>query len=114
MSNINGANIVKYVVAKNNTEIDSNCAYEIAKYCNERFDGNGYPEGINSNSIPLSAQIASIAIEYNNLINNITPVDYERVANLIIMESGKKFNPKLIESFKKVEQEFESITKVGN
>ena len=114
MSNINGANIVKYVVAKNNTEIDSNCAYEIAKYCNERFDGNGYPEGINSNSIPLSAQIASIAIEYNNLINNITPVDYERVANLIIMESGKKFNPKLIESFKKVEPEFESITKVGN
>ena len=114
MSNINGANIIKYVIAKNNTTIDQNCAYEIAKYCNERYDGNGYPEGINSNSIPLSAQIASIAIEYNNLINNITPVDYERVANLIIMESGKKFNPKLIDSFKKVIPEFESITKVGS
>ena len=114
MSNINGANIVKYVIAKNNNDIDSNYAYEIAKCCNERYDGKGYPEGINMSSIPLSAQIASIAIEYNNLINTITPVDYDRVANLIIMESGKKFNPKLIESFKKVKQEFESITKVGN
>jgi len=114
MSNINGANIIKYVIAKNNNDIDPNYAYEIAKCCNERYDGKGYPEGINMSSIPLSAQIASIAIEYNNLINTITPVDYDRVANLIIMESGKKFNPKLIESFKKVKQEFESITKVGN
>ncbi len=114
MSNINGANIVKYVISKDNNEIDSNYCYEIAKYCNERYDGNGFPEGINSSSIPLSAQIAAITIEYNNLINTITPVDYERVANLIIMESGRKFNPKLIESFKKVKPEFEAITRVGN
>ena len=40
------------------------------KYCNERYDGNGYPEGINSNSIPLSTQIASIAIEYNITVKN--------------------------------------------
>ena len=113
MSNINGANIIKYVLSKSNTDIEPNYCYEIAKYYNERYDGNGYPEGISANSIPLSAQIASLAIEYNNLINTITPVDYERVATLIIMESGRKFNPKIIESFKKVKNDFESITKVG-
>jgi len=113
MMNINGANIVKYVISKNNTEIDSKYAYEITKYFNERYDGNGYPEGLSGNSIPLSVQIASIAIEYTNLINTITPVDYERVASLIIMESGRKFSPKIVDSFKKVKGEFESIIKVG-
>jgi len=113
LSNINGANIIKYVLSKNNNEIDPSYCYEIAKYHNERYDGNGYPEGISANSIPLSAQIASLAIEYNNLINTITPVDYEKVANLILMESGRKFNPKMVDSFKKVKNDFESITKVG-
>ena len=47
------------------------------------------------------------------MINTITPVDYDRVASLIIMESGRKFNPKIVESFKKVMKEFEGITKVG-
>ena len=113
MANINGANIIKYVLARDNNKIDEKYCYEIVKYYNERYDGNGYPEGLSGNSIPLSTQIASVAIEYSNLINTITPVDYDRVASLIIMESGRKFNPKIVESFKKVMKDFEGITKVG-
>ena len=113
MANINGANIIKYVLARDNNKIDEKYCYEIVKYYNERYDGNGYPEGLSGNSIPLSTQIASVAIEYSNLINTITPVDYDRVASLIMMESGRKFNPKIVESFKKVMKEFEGITKVG-
>lgn len=114
LSNINGASIIKYVLSKNNNDIDSKYAYEIAKYYNERYDGNGYPEGLSGNSIPLATQIASLAIEYSNLINSIVPVDYERVASLIMMESGKKFNPRIVNSFKKVQNEFENVTKVGD
>ena len=113
LANINGASIIKYVLSKDNNEIDSKYCYEIAKYYNERYDGNGYPEGLSANSIPLSAQIVSLAIEYSNLINTIVPVDYERVASLIMMDSGRKFSPKIVDSFKKVQSEFESITKVG-
>ena len=69
MSNINGANIIKYVIAKDNHDIDMNYCYDIAKSCNERYDGNGYPHGLSGNSIPIATQIASLAIEYNNLIN---------------------------------------------
>lgn len=113
MANINGANIIKYVLARDNNKIDEKYCYEIVKYYNERYDGNGYPEGLSGNSIPLSTQIASVAIEYSNLINTITPVDYDRVASLIMMESGRKFNPRIVESFKKVMKEFEGITKAG-
>lgn len=113
MGNINGSNIVKYVISKDNHDIDSGYCYDIVKYCNERYDGCGYPNGLSGNSIPISAQIVSLAIEYNNLINTIVPVDYDKVASLIIMESGRKFNPKIVDSFKKVKSEFEAITKVG-
>ena len=113
MGTLNGASIIKYVLSKENKEIDGKYCYEICKYCNERYDGNGYPEGLSGNSIPLSVQIASVAIEYINLINTINPVDYERVSSLIIMESGRRFNPKIVESFKKVKEEFEEMTKVG-
>lgn len=114
LANINGANIIRHVLAKDNQKIDPSYCYEIVKYHNEYYNGTGKPDGISGNSIPLSAQIASLAIEYHNLINVIQPVDYEKVANLIIMESGRKFNPKIVESFKKVKTDFESITKVGN
>ena len=113
LANVNGAGIIKHVISKNNHDIDSKYCYEIAKYYNERYDGNGYPEGLSGNSIPLSVQIASIVIEYSNLINTIVPVDYERVASLIMMESGRKFSPKIVDSFKKVMSEFEASTKVG-
>lgn len=112
MANINGANIVKYVIARDNSDIDADVCYNIVKSCNERYDGNGYPQGLSANSIPIATQIASLAIEYNNLINTIVPVDYEKVASLIVMESGRKFNPKIVDSFKKVQSEFETITKI--
>lgn len=113
MANINGASIIKYVLAKDNHNVDPNYCYEIVKGYNERYDGNGYPQGLSGNSIPIVTQIASLAIEYNSLINTISPVDYEKVASLIIMESGRKFNPKIVDSFKKVRTEFEAITRVG-
>ena len=112
MSNLNGANIVKYVLSKNNKEIDANYCYDIAKHYNERFDGHGYPQGLSGNSIPIVAQIASLAIEYNNLINTVVPIDFEKVASLIMMESGRKFNPKIVDCFNAVKMDFVSATKV--
>lgn len=112
-ANINGSSIVKYVIANNNDDIDSKYAYEIARYHSEHFDGAGYPEGLSGVSIPLSAQIAALVIEYINLINTMVPINYDRVASLIEMEANHKFNPKIVEAFKMVRSEFESITKVG-
>lgn len=112
-ANINGSAIVKYVVANNNSEVDSKYAYEITRYYAEHFDGTGYPEALSGVGIPLSAQIAALVIEYVNLINTMVPINYDRVASLIEMESGHKFNPKVVEAFKAVRSEFEAITKVG-
>ena len=110
-ANIDGAAIVKHVLSNNNSEVDPKYCYEIAKNYNERYDGNGFPDKLSGESIPLSAQIASLVIEYYNLVNTMVPVDYGRIASLIVMEAGHKFNPKVVEAFKMVQSEFESITK---
>ena len=112
-ANVNGSAMVKYVISNTSSDIDSKYCYEITRYYNERYDGNGFPEGLSGESIPLSAQIASLAIEYVNLVNSMTPVDYSKVAALITMEAGRRFNPKIVEAFKKVQTDFEAITKVG-
>ena len=112
-ANVNGSSIVKYVVANNNSEVDSKYAYEITRYHAEHFDGTGYPEELSGVGIPLSAQIAALVIEYVNLINTMVPINYDRIASLIEMEANHKFNPKIVEAFKAVRGEFEAITKVG-
>ena len=112
-TNVNGSAIVKYLIANNNSDVDSKYAYEISRYYSEHFDGTGYPEELSGVSIPLSAQIAALVIEYVNLINTMVPINYDRVASLIEMEANHKFNPKIVEAFKAVRSEFEAITKVG-
>ena len=112
-SNVVGSSMVKYVISLENNQIDSKYCYEITRYYNERYDGTGYPEGLSGEAIPLAAQIAALVIEYVMLVNTVVPVDYDRIASLIEMEAGKKFNPKIVECFKRVRTEFDAITKVG-
>lgn len=113
MENNNAAAIVKIVLANDNNKVDPQYCYEITKYYHERYDGRGYPEGLNGNNIPLSASIVGLVVEYMNLLNNFTSIDYEKIASLIIMESGHKFSPKVVEAFKNVKDQFAIVSKVG-
>ena len=42
-------------------------AYEICRWHHERYDGKGYPDGLNGEEIPISAQIVSVADVYDAL-----------------------------------------------
>jgi putative nucleotidyltransferase with HDIG domain len=43
---------------------------EIIKYHHERYDGSGYPEGINGDVIPLGARIICVADAYDAMISD--------------------------------------------
>lgn len=107
---INGSYIIKNVLSKINYKVDSKYASEIAKCANERYDGKGFPLALSMNQIPLSSHIVNICIEYNNLVNSIIPLDYDKINSLIEMDAGRKFDPKIVESFKKVASSFASVT----
>ena len=39
-------------------------AYQICRWHHERYDGNGYPDGLKGEEIPIAAQVVSVADVY--------------------------------------------------
>jgi putative nucleotidyltransferase with HDIG domain len=68
----------------------------------ERFDGKGYPHGLRGEEATLGARILAVADVYDALISN-RPYRQgwveEEVIQTIINESGKQFDPKVVEAF---------------
>lgn len=84
---------------------------EIAMYHHEKYDGNGYPEGLKGNSIPISAQIVSLADVFDALITVrcYKPAYDKKVAyNMILNGECGQFNPDIIECFKECFEEFKA------
>jgi putative two-component system response regulator len=75
---------------------------EITHYHHERWDGNGYPDGLKGEAIPLSARIMAIADVYDALISKRPyklAYTHEKALNIIKLESGKHFDPSLVPYF---------------
>lgn len=76
---------------------------EIIKYHHERYDGEGYPYGLKGDEIPLNARIISIADAYDSLVSKRSyriGTSHEEAIKQIEAQSGKQFDPKLVEAFK--------------
>lgn len=77
---------------------------DIAVYHHEHWNGKGYLEGRSGVEIPLGARICAIADTYDGIISwkpyKRTQVTKEEAMKIICSESGKQFQPDLIEIFK--------------
>ena len=90
-------------------------AYNIAYYHHERWDGQGYPLGLRGAEIPLEAQLMALSDVYDALVSKRCykkEYDYEQVEEIIIQGSGTVFNPKLVDAFIEIKEEFRHIHKV--
>jgi HD-GYP domain-containing protein (c-di-GMP phosphodiesterase class II) len=77
-------------------------AAEIALRHHERWDGNGYPYGLEGGSIPLSARIVAIADTYDALRGRRAykeAFSHERSVAIIAAERGLQFDPRLVDRF---------------
>lgn len=89
--------------------------YEICRYHHERWDGNGYPDHLVGDEIPISAHIVAIADVYDALVsprvyksiyaNNIA---YDMIMN---GECGQ-FSPDVLECFALAKEDFFNIVEV--
>jgi hypothetical protein len=87
-------------------------AGEIALRHHERWDGTGYPYGLDSTSIPLSARIVTIADVYDALRMRRTykePYSHERAVETIAAERGLQFDPLLVDRFLAIAPSFARI-----
>ena len=77
-------------------------AREIALYHHEKWDGSGYPHCLSGNEIPVSARIAAISDVFDALTSDrpykkAWPI--EKVVETIKQESGRHFEPIMVELF---------------
>jgi putative two-component system response regulator len=95
------------------SELDA-LSHEIALTHHERWDGKGYPRQLKGNDIPLAGRICAIADVYDALISRRVykeKWDEQDVIRHISEESGKHFDPELVESFNSV---YEVISAIHN
>ncbi len=75
-------------------------------YCHhERWDGSGYPRGLKGEEIPLAARIFSVVDVWDALLTDRPYREAwakEVVLAYINNESGSRFDPKVVETFKKM------------
>ena len=68
-----------------------------AKYHHERFDGNGYPEGLRGEQIPLYARIVTVADVYDSMTSpkrTRGPMPQGKVREVFVSGAHKQFDPK--------------------
>lgn len=91
--------------------------YEICRYHHERNDGNGYPDHLAGDQIPISAQIVSIADVYEALVSErVYKSAYsnsEAYAMILNGECGQ-FSDDVIECFKLAKEDFFNLVEVIN
>ena len=92
-------------------------ARDIAHFHHERWDGEGYPGIHKGKGIPLSARIVAIADVYDALVSvrpYKTSFSHEKAMLIIIENSGRQFDPHLVQIFEKHENKIVNITNLGN
>lgn len=117
----------EFDVIKTHTVVGANSLNTVLQYCDlemfhmaqrlilghhERFDGMGYPHGVKGESIPLEARIMSIADFYDALLSVRVYKEawsHDRVIEMIREESGRKFDPQIVEIMLNNIDEFQKI-----
>jgi response regulator RpfG family c-di-GMP phosphodiesterase len=77
-------------------------AARIVRSHHERFDGQGYPDGLVGTSIPVGARILCVANDYDGLqIGSLSVRRYsqEDAKKIIAEGKGKRYDPQVIEAF---------------
>lgn len=87
-------------------------AKEIAYYHQEKWDGSGYPEGLQGDAIPISARLMAVADVYDALISRRVYKDgmpHEIAVTIIREGRGSHFDPDMVDAFLELGDVFRAI-----
>lgn len=89
-------------------------AAEVVLHHHERFDGTGYPQGLKGEQIPRGARLFSLVDSYDGMRSNRvykTSTPKAEVVAEMKRQSGKQFDPDLLQLFLQHVEEIEEIGK---
>lgn len=87
-------------------------AYYVARYHHEKWNGNGYPEGLDGEKIPLCARIMAIAdvfdaVSAKRCYRDAMPID--QCFQIIENGRGTDFDPDLVDVFLDAKEEIKKV-----
>ncbi len=89
-------------------------ARQITEFHHEKWDGSGYPHGLEGEKIPFIARIMAIADVYDALVTERPykkPIPHEEAVAVIAAGAGGHFDPRLVAVFLEYEREFDVIAR---
>ena len=78
----------------------------------ERWDGTGYPKKLKGDEIPLAGRILAVADAFEAMTatqRHRSPISVIEAGKIVLAESGKQFDPKVVAAFLKVAMNFEKV-----
>ena len=108
-----GVKVIKKIMHNAEDSAFLHHALLIASAHHEKWDGTGYPAGLKGADIPLEGRLMAIADVYDALIGDRPykkALTHEEACEFIEKGAETRFDPVLVEAFKKVEDEFKRIS----
>lgn len=88
----------------------------VIRYHHERWDGSGYLNGLSKEDIPLEARIVAVCDVYDALTHdraNRKANTHEKAIEIIKSESGKYFDPAIVQKFLELEPKVKELNGVN-
>jgi putative nucleotidyltransferase with HDIG domain len=83
-------------------------ASKVVRSHHERWDGNGYPDRLAGEQIPLNARVFAVADVFDALTTNRpyrVALSFEQARSMIEEESGSHFDPQVVDAFRRIDNE---------
>jgi putative two-component system response regulator len=87
-------------------------AKEIALSHQEKWDGSGYPHGLQGDAIPIAARLMAVADVYDALISRRVykeGMPHEAAVKIIQLGKGRHFDPDMVDAFTAIHEKFRAI-----
>jgi len=105
----NGEKIIDEIIDKTKDDGFLRHAKKFAGHHHEKWNGTGYPRGLCGEEIPLEGRIMAIPDVYDALVSERPykkPFTHEQAVEIIKKDSGTHFDPKIVEAFLNVADDF--------
>ncbi len=86
---------------------------KIIRHHHERYDGEGYPDGLKKDEIPYLARIVSLADAFDAMASDRAyrkKMETEKIIQIITMGTGTQFDPEIVDAFMALYNEGKILT----
>lgn len=109
-----GANLLEAVARQHGACLAFlNMAIDVVRHHHERYDGNGYPDGLAGEAIPLAARIVAVADTYDAMRSKLVykpGLAHGAVRRLLLNPAQQgQLDPALLLAFRECESAFEQV-----